>query len=89
MHEVSPFHQRCTTQPVGIEKAIELTGGQDLSIKVEFAKGYARTLYDQELHDQLVAEVLEASPYADGFTLLNVLAQEQALELARTAPDYF
>jgi hypothetical protein len=71
------------------EKAIELTGGQDLSVKVEFARGYARTMYDQELHDQLVAEVLQASPYADGFTLLNVLAQEQALELARTAPDYF
>jgi hypothetical protein len=71
------------------EKAISLTNGQDLSVKVEFAKGYARTLYDQELHDRLVAEVLEASPYADGFTLLNVLAQEQALELARTAPDYF
>ena len=71
------------------EKAIELTGGRDLSVKVEFARGYARTLYDRELHDQLVAEVLEASPYADGFTLLNVLAQEQALELARTANDYF
>jgi hypothetical protein len=71
------------------EKAIALTGGRDLSVKVEFAKGYARTLYDRELHDQLVAEVLEASPYADGHTLLNVLAQEQALELARTANDYF
>ena len=71
------------------ERAIQLTKGQDLSVKVEFAKGYARTLYDRELHDQLVAEVLEASPYADGYTLLNVIAQEQALELARTAPDYF
>jgi len=71
------------------EKGIKLTDGQDLSVKVEFARGYARTMYDQELHDQLVNEVLEASPYADGFTLLNVLAQEQALELARTGPGYF
>lgn len=71
------------------EKAIELTAGQDLSVKVEYAKGYAKTLYDRELHDRLVVEVLEASPYADGFTLSNVLAQQQALELARSADDYF
>ena len=71
------------------EKAIELTGGRDLSAKVEFAKGYAKTMYDRELHDQLVTEVLQADPYADGFTLMNVLAQEEALELAAAANDYF
>jgi hypothetical protein len=71
------------------EKAIAKTGGQDLSVKVEYAKGYAKTLYDQELHDQLVNEVLTASPYADGFTLMNVLAQEEAAVLRDTAVDYF
>mgnify|MGYP001819644150 FL=1 len=71
------------------EKAIDLTGGRDLSAKVEFAKGYAKTMYDRELHDQLVTEVLQADPYADGFTLMNVLAQEEALQLAAAANDYF
>ena len=71
------------------EKAIELTDGRDLSIKVEFAKGYAKTMYERELHDQLVNEVLDASPYADDFTLLNVLAQEEALRLKAAADDYF
>lgn len=71
------------------EKAIAMTGGNDLSIKVEFAKGYAKTLYERELHDKLVADVLQANPYADGFTLLNVIAQEEAARLAADADDYF
>ncbi len=71
------------------EKAIALSEGQDLSAKVEFAKGYARTMYERELHDALVDEILGASPYADGYTLLNVLAQEQALALRASADDYF
>lgn len=71
------------------ERAIAMTDGLDLSVKVEFAKGYAKTLYDRELHDQLVSEVLDASPYADGFTLLNVMAQEEALQLSAQANDYF
>ena len=71
------------------EKAIALSGGQDLSAKVEFAKGYAKLLYDRELHDRLVDEVLEASPYAEGFTLTNVIAQEEALKLRLEAEDYF
>jgi tetratricopeptide (TPR) repeat protein len=71
------------------EKAIELTGGQDLSAKVEYAKGYAKTMYDRELHDRLIEDVLQADPYADGYTLMNVMAQEEALQMAATANDYF
>jgi hypothetical protein len=71
------------------EKAIEMSGGKDLGAKVEFAKGYAKTLYEKELHDQLVDEVLSASPYADGLTLTNVMAQEEALKLRAEADDYF
>lgn len=71
------------------EKAIALSGGKDLGAKIEFAKGYAKLLYDRELHDQLVNEVLDASPYADGLTLTNVMAQKQALTLRIEADDYF
>jgi len=74
---------------VHFEKAIAMTGGEDLSAKVEFAKGYAKLLYEEELHDQLVDQVLTASPYADGLTLTNVLAQEEALRLRTEANDYF
>ena len=71
------------------EKAIEMSGGKDLGAKVEFAKGYAKLLYERELHDQLVDEVLSASPYAEGLTLTNVMAQEEALKLRAEADDYF
>lgn len=71
------------------ERAIELTGGRDLGVKVEFAKGYAMLLYDKELHDRLVSEVLAASPYVDGLTLTNVMAQEEALRLQAEAEYYF
>lgn len=71
------------------EKAISLSEGRDLSAKVEFAKGYAKLLYERELHDRLLTEVMEASPYADGLTLSNVLAQQEAAVLLAAADDYF
>lgn len=71
------------------EKAIVLTGGQDLSAKVEFARGYAKLLYDRELHDQLLNEVLASDPNIHGLTLSNILAQEDAAKLLEEADDYF
>ena len=71
------------------ERAIELSGGRDLGAKVEFAEGYARLLYERELHDSLLVEVLAADPVEPGFTLLNVLAQRRADELLASADDYF
>lgn len=71
------------------EKAIELTGGRDLSVLVEFARSYARIVYDRELHDSLLNQVLAADPRQDGYTLLNTLAQKQATELLGSANDYF
>ena len=71
------------------EKAIALTDGRDLSIKVEYARGYAKLLYERELHDRLLNEVMAAEPYHDGYTLSNVLAKEQAEALLAEADDYF
>ena len=71
------------------ERAIAKTGGRDLGAKVEYAKGYAKLLYERELHDELVQDVLNGNPYADGFTLMNVLAQEEALQMQAEANDYF
>ncbi|MEO1245506.1 MAG: TRAP transporter TatT component family protein [Pseudomonadota bacterium] len=71
------------------EKAIALSDGRDLSAKVEYAKGYARLLYERELHDELLSSVLAADPYADGLTLANVMAQQEAAQLLLSADDYF
>ena len=71
------------------ERAMSLSGGYDLSIMVDFAKYYARTLYDRELHDQLLLEVLAADPVKPGYTLFNTLAQAEAEALLDSADDYF
>ena len=74
---------------VHFDTAIALSDGKDLGPKVEMLKGIARMLYDRELNDQLCEEILSASPYADGYTLTNVIAQEEALALCSEADDYF
>lgn len=71
------------------ETAIAKTDGGDLSPKLEMLKGIARMLYDRELNDRLCEEILDASPYADDYTLTNVLAQEEAAALCAESDDYF
>ena len=71
------------------ERAIELTGGNDLSVKVEYAKGYAKLLYERELHDRLLNEVMQADPDQKGYILTNVMAQEEARVLLADADNYF
>lgn len=71
------------------EEAMALGGEQDLAVKVEYARSYARLTYDRELHDRLLREVLAAPVREDGRTLFNVLAKAEAHELLASADDYF
>jgi hypothetical protein len=71
------------------ERAITLSQGRNLMAKALCARHYARLVFDQTLHDQLLNEVLAADPKASGFTLSNVLAQQQAKELLASGVDYF
>jgi hypothetical protein len=71
------------------ERSIELSGGRDLSVVVDYSRYYARTLYDRELHDRLLQDVLNSDPRQEGYVLFNTLAQETAQELLDSADDYF
>ena len=71
------------------DKSSELTGGRDLSVKVEYARGYARLVYDRDLHDRLLNEVLVSDVKQPGLTLSNSLAQQQAQDLLVSADEYF
>ncbi len=71
------------------ERAIQLSGGRNLMAKVLLAQTYARMVFDQELHDRLCREVLDADPVAPGLTLINTVAQEEAADLLATSEDYF
>jgi len=71
------------------ERAQALSDGKDLSVNVDYARYYAKTLYDRELHDRLLNQVIAAQPVHDGYTLFNILAQSEAQELLDAADDYF
>ena len=71
------------------EEALQITARKDLSVQVEYARGYARLVYDRELHDRLLTEVLEADPEQPSLTLFNLLAQDQAAYLMASADEYF
>ncbi|HLU61444.1 MAG TPA: TRAP transporter TatT component family protein [Gammaproteobacteria bacterium] len=71
------------------EQAIRLSGGANLGAKVALAENYARVVFDRELHDALLRDVLAAPSKAEGQTLMNVLAQQRAQELLSSANDYF
>lgn len=71
------------------ERALDLTSGKDLSVKVAYARYYARLVYDRELHDRLLFEVRNANPKIEGLTLMNTLAQSEAKQLLLSAEEYF
>jgi hypothetical protein len=71
------------------ERALDISGGQNLSIKLEYARRYARMMFEQELHDRLLREVLDAPADVPGLTLFNTLAKREAAELLATSADYF
>lgn len=71
------------------ERAIELAQGKDLMTKVLLAKEYARMVFDRELHDRLLREVIEADPNVPGLVLLNSMAQAQARVLLAESDAYF
>jgi len=71
------------------ERALALSDGRHMLTKVMFAEQYARLVFDRELHDQLLNEVLATDPLVPGLTLMNVVARQQAAVLLESADAYF
>lgn len=71
------------------ERAIALSEGRHLLTKVAFAERYGRLVFDRDLHDELLREVIEAQVDQPGLTLMNTIAKQQAQELLDSADDYF
>lgn len=71
------------------ERALAITGGRHLLVKVFYAESYARLVFDRPLHDRLLGEVLAAETEAEGLTLMNAIAQDRATALLASADDYF
>lgn len=71
------------------EQAIQQTQGQHFMAKVMFAQHYSRLMYDQELHDSLLNDVIKGNPEREGLTLINLMAQKQAKTMLAESADYF
>jgi TRAP transporter T-component len=71
------------------ERAILLSKCENLMAKVVYAQQYARMVFDRELHDRLLTEVLAADPHVPELVLQNTLAQDRARVLMDSADDYF
>jgi hypothetical protein len=71
------------------ERANEISAGKNLMINVLMAQHYARMVFDQELHDQLLQTVLTEPAEVPGLTLINTIAKLQASELLEESVDFF
>lgn len=71
------------------EQGIKLNKGRNLIMQVEYARRYARLMFDQTLHHQLLTAVISADPIEPGLTLMNSWAQQQAQTLLDSEADYF
>ena len=72
-----------------LERAISLSEGKYLMAKVVYAEQYARLVFDKDLHDRLLRQVIDSDPIVEGMTLTNLLAPERAKILLRESDDYF
>ena len=71
------------------DRAIELSNGENLMAKVLYAERYARMLFDRELHDKLLQQVVDADIGPKDQILRNTLAKQRAAKLLADADDYF
>lgn len=71
------------------DRVLALSEGRHLMAKVEYARRYARLMFDKELHHRLLTEVLATDIHVDGLTLVNALAHQQARALLDEENDYF
>ena len=71
------------------EQALDLSEQQNLLVKVYYASEYGRMVFDRELHDRLLNEVIDAEADVPGYTLSNQLAKARAQDLLEEADEYF
>jgi hypothetical protein len=71
------------------ERAIEISEDRNLMAYVLFAEHYARLVFDRELHDALLGDVVDREIDDDEFAFSNTLAKTRAQALLASGDDYF
>ena len=71
------------------EKAQQISRGQNLMVNVLYAEHYARLIFDQQLHDQLLKQVIETEDDPENLVLVNTLARHRAEILLKESNEFF
>lgn len=71
------------------EQAWAISGEENLMALVFEAEFYARLLFEEELHNQLLNKAIQSDVQTKAFTLSNELAKQRAQALLISGKDYF
>ena len=71
------------------ERALEISGRKNLMALLVYAEQYARLMFDRELHDRLLNELLAVDIRQSETMLVDTIAQAKAKKLLANADNYF
>lgn len=71
------------------ERALKISKRKNLMAFLLYAEKYARLLFDRELHDKLLNELLAVNVRNSKTLLIDTIARDKAKELLVSADDYF
>jgi len=71
------------------EQAIKVSDGSNLMAKLLYAEKYARLVFNKELHDDLLKQVIDTRIENYDSTLINSIAQYKAKILLEQSDEYF
>jgi len=71
------------------ERALEISDGSNLMALLLYAEKYARLVFDKELHDKLLKQLLDYEIDISEKTLINTIAKSRAKILLEESDDYF
>jgi len=71
------------------ERALEISQGTNLMALLLYAEKYARLVFDKELHDRLLMQLLQSNVDSSDNMLINTIAKSKAKKLLDESNDYF
>lgn len=71
------------------ERALEISDRTNLMAMLLYAEKYARLIFDRELHDNLLNELIKVELKGSDTALINTIAKAKAKKLLASANDYF
>lgn len=71
------------------EKALKISNRKNLMALLLYAEKYARLIFDRELHDRLLNELVAVDPGQSDKMLIDTIAKAKARKLLADADDYF